>query len=204
MIVNSVLKTNNKFFVFEGVNGSGKSTLIDKLASNIPNSIKTREPGGTLLGEKLRAILQVDKEPISGLTELFLFQADRSHHVEYMKGELASGKTVLCDRYFYSSIAFQGAGRGLKDVEELSIKAIQGLFPACVFLLDIDPTEGLRRRGGSSEIDRFENEEIDFHTRVRNEFLRLAKHRPEPFILIDASQSREEIFNKVYSIITSC
>lgn len=204
MLVSSIQKTDNKFFVFEGVNGSGKSSLIDRLTKEIPNSIRTREPGGTPLGEKLRQILQVDKEPISGLTELFLFQADRAHHVEFLKAELAKGKTIFCDRYFYSSIAFQGAGRGLKDVEELSIKAIQGLLPACVFLLDLDPIEGLKRREGLLEIDRFEGEELEFHKRVREEFLRLAKIRPEPFVLIDATKSREEIFNSVYSIISSC
>ncbi len=204
MLVSSIPKTDNRFFVFEGVNGSGKSSLIDRLNREIPNSIKTREPGGTPLGEKLRQILQVDKEPISSLTELFLFQADRAHHVDFIKTELKKGKTVFCDRYFYSSIAFQGAGRGLMDVEELSMKAIQGLLPACVFLLDLDPVEGLKRREGLSEIDRFEGEQLEFHKRVRAEFLRLAKTRPEPFILIDATKSREEIFNSVYRIIGSC
>jgi dTMP kinase len=204
MLVTSISKTENRFFVFEGVNGSGKSSLIDRLSKEIPNSLKTREPGGTPLGEKLRNILQVEKEPISGLTELFLFQADRAHHVEYMKAELSKGKTVLCDRYFYSSVAFQGAGRGIDNVEELSLKAIQGLFPACVFLLDLDPLEGLKRRRGLDEVDRFESEELDFHRRVRQEFLRLAKERAEPFIVIDATESKEKIFQRVYSIITSC
>ena len=203
------------FIVFEGVNGCGKSTLMKRLAENLladdREVICTREPGGTPLGVELRALVQEGKAgKISEKAELFLFAADRAEHVSrVVRPAIESGKIVLSDRYFYSSIAFQGYGRGidLALISRVCEEAISGLHPDLVVLLDLDPREGLRRiqtqrnlieDGGA---DTFEQEKIDFHERLRKGFLEIAHSSPTPFLIIDASKSPDAVFSEALNVI---
>lgn len=198
----------NGFIVFEGVNGAGKSTLLSKVAEYLQEQkqevVLTREPGATALGKSIRKLLMnSDSGSISPLAELFLFSADRNQHVETLiKPALNLGKRVLADRYFYSTIAFQGYGRELDigSVQDICRYAVQGLYPDLVILLDLDPVIGLERarlRSGSSqksERDAFEEEELGFHRRLREGFLKIADQSAQKFLVIDASQSAARIF----------
>jgi dTMP kinase len=197
------------FIVFEGVNGGGKSSLIKAVSEALEarQHIVSREPGATPLGVEIRALLLAHKagKP-SPTTELLLFSADRSHHVDtVVTPALNEKKMVLCDRYFYSTLAFQGYGRGipLQEIETISQIATKNLMPDFVVLLDLDPATGLRRTKGrtSDGKDAFEDEELAFHTRLRNGFLTMAETRPEPFFVIDANKPKEAVFDEVISLI---
>ena len=203
------------FIVLDGVNGCGKSTLQKRLANAIKakgrEALCTREPGGTPLGKELRALVQEGKAgKISERAELFIFAADRAEHVSTLiRPALDEGKIVLCDRYFYSTIAFQGYGRGLDMDLTMHVceEAISGLYPDIVLLLDLDPREGLlriekNRKGGSEECtDTFEQEKIDFHERLRKGFLEVAKGSQTPFIVLDASKSPDAVFSEALSVV---
>lgn len=212
-----------KFIVFEGVNGAGKSTLIDSLAQHLTHAgasvVRTFEPGATDLGKRIRPlILEAPKGSVSELAELFLFSADRNQHVEkVIRPAIYQGNTILCDRYFYSTLAFQGYGRGLPMdiITEVSNSAIAGVVPDLVVLLDLDPEEGLRRirfsqcsvtstfsKDGGHPKDGFEDEEISFHNRIRSGFLNIAADRPEPFIVLDATRHPKELFEEVVNYLT--
>lgn len=202
------------FIVLEGVNGAGKTTLQKKLSELVQSlgrkCISTREPGATELGKAIRPLLLSWKgEPISHLAELFLFAADRNEHVEkVIRPSLNQGSVVISDRYYYSTEAFQGAGRKLnKDtVHSLMLQTIAGVVPDLVVLLDLDPKEGLRRTSGRTNLgteDSFELEALEFHQSIRDSFLDLAKSLPEPFLVINAEKSPEEIFSEVESVLRS-
>ncbi|MCB0340067.1 MAG: dTMP kinase [Bdellovibrionales bacterium] len=193
------------FIVLEGVNGAGKSTLQLALAEYLRHRgllvETTREPGATSLGQKLRPILLSSKrEGFSKLTELFLFAADRSEHVgRLITPMLDKGISVLSDRYYYSTVAFQGYGNGtdLQLIEKINRLAINKVLPDLVILLDLEPSEGLRRnRSQGEDGDSFEYESISYHQRIRNGFLEMAKDYPEPFWVLDASQPAETIFDQ--------
>lgn len=198
----------NRFIVIEGLNGSGKSTLIKAIAPKLEaldkRVLETREPGGSRLGLKLREILLSNsRDRPSKLSELFLFAADRAEHVEsVLQPALAENKIVLCDRYFYSTIAFQGFGRNLPlDIVEATCDlAIQNLLPDLVIMLDIEPELGLRRNSEKAD-DAFETEQVEFHDRVRKGFLSLAEQRKEAFLVLDASKSPEHIANTAWRVI---
>lgn len=197
------------FVVFEGVNGSGKSSLISRLSVSLASEnrqvIATREPGGTKLGDTLREILQEFKSgKLSPISELLLFAADRAQHVEeVLKPAISNRSLVLCDRYYYSTLAFQGYGRGLDIslINSVCSTAIQGLTPDLVILLDLDPKTGLSRTKGRGIEDTFEAESIAFHTRVRNGFLEVAKSASEPFLIVDANKSADEVYDYVRKAI---
>lgn len=194
------------FVVLEGVNGAGKSTLQKKLAEALiklgVDPICTREPGGTKLGLELRALLQEDRVGrLSEVAELLLFGADRAQHVdEIIRSAIHKKRFVISDRYFYSTVAFQGFGRGLNLdlVEQINKSAVRDCFPDLVLLLDLDPNEGLRRNTSlaSNKLlkDTFENENIAFHTRIRDGFLKIAQDSQTPFVLINASKEPESVF----------
>jgi dTMP kinase len=158
----------------------------------------TREPGGTELGNQLRQILLANETGhISPRAEALLYAADRAHHVYSMiKPALESGDVVITDRYFDSSIAYQGAGRVLlpAEVARISRWATEHLTPTLTVVLDIPASIGLGRVG---EPDRLESEPVEFHERVRNEFLNLARVDPERYLVVDATQSPEAIFEVV-------
>ena len=192
------------FITFEGPEGAGKSTQIQRLAAYLTGrGIKvccTREPGGTPLAERLRAVIKQysGKEPIADLTELLLIEAARVQHVrEVILPALAAGKTVICDRFFDSTTAYQGGARHLDGttIAVLNRLAAAGREPDLTFLLDLPPEVGFARiRSRESEgFDRFEHEDLAFHRAVRAAFLRLAQAAPERVRVIDAALDRETI-----------
>jgi len=191
------------FLVLEGVNGAGKTTLqssiIDHLSAAGRQTVRTREPGSTKLGEQIRAILLSGAERPCPRSELLLFAADRAEHVEKtIRPALAAGSFVISDRYLYSTTAFQGYGRELDlgMVETINRTAIDGLEPDFVILLDLDAAEGLRRsakRGDAAE-DAFEAEALAFHERLRRGFLKIAAESKTPFVVLDATATPGQIF----------
>ncbi len=200
------------FITFEGGEGCGKSThiktLFEKLESAGVECVLTREPGGTPLSEKIRELLLSAKEGcgMCPRTELLLFEAARSQHVEQtIKPALALGKTVVCDRFFDSTTAYQGAARKLElaDVEWLNKFATQGLAPDLTIVLDIPVEEGLTRakKRDADKSDRMGSEECAFYENVRNAFLKLAKANPERFAVVSAAGSKEETFAKIWEAV---
>lgn len=190
------------FIAFEGGEGSGKSTqsrrLGEWLESQGETVLLTREPGGTDLGNKLRAILLGHETgAISARSEALMYAADRAHHVDsVIKPALAAGSVVITDRYIDSSIAYQGAGRVLlpSEVARISRWATDHLTPTLTVVLDIPASIGL---GRVVEPDRLESEPTEFHERVRNEFLNLARLDPERYLVVDATASMEVIFGAI-------
>ena len=160
--------------------------------------LRTREPGGTPVGEKLRAlVLEHGHGEIDARTEALIFSASRAAHVEQViRPALERGEVVLCDRFIDSSVAYQGAGRGLglAEVRELNLWATERLLPDLTVLLDVAPQQGRdRRTAGDAAEDRLESEPDDFHSRIRAAFLELAGAAPEKYLVLDASAAREEL-----------
>lgn len=192
------------FISIEGPDGSGKSTQLKNIESffNERNLevIFTREPGGTLIGEKIREIL-LDKANIGmdSMTEAMLYAAARAQHVsQVIKPALEQGKVVVCDRFVDSSIAYQGFGRGLGDcVADINSYAIRDCMPDVTFLMRLDPRIG-KNRIGNREQDRLELEKEAFHTSVFEGYLEIERTNPERVFGIDASRSIEEIKYDIY------
>jgi dTMP kinase len=204
------MKNKGCFITFEGGEGVGKTTLINKIEEYLQSInkdyISTREPGGTPLGEDVRKILlsQDRKMFMSQYTELTLFLASRSQHIEQViLPAIQSNKIVLCDRFNDSSVAYQGHARGLgmDIVKQFCSFISQGLEPDLTFYLDLDPEIGLFKRKKRDEHDRIEAEEINFHNKIRDGFLIIAKNNPTRFHVIDARQTKEEVFEEVISSI---
>ncbi len=202
------------FITFEGPEGAGKSTQVELLCnvfeSNKISYIKTREPGGTVFAEKIRAILKdTDLNNILSVrTEALLFQAARAQHVyEKIKPALDLGKVVVCDRYADSSVVYQGIARGLgkKEIEILNNFSTCNLVPDLTILLDIDPEIGLKRadfrESGDVKKDRFEEQGIDFHTMVRKSFLALAKENSKRYRVVPADLGVQLIHNKIITLL---
>lgn len=200
-------RSNGLFVVLEGGDGAGKSTLMRKIESFFKKRsvalIKTREPGGTPLAERIRELILAHSKPgfeIDARTELFLYEAARSHHVAHViEPALRAGKTVLCDRFTFSSLAYQGIGRGLglDTVETLNRVATQGRRPDAVILLDISPKKAEERRSKRGMGNRLDSESRSFHRKVRNAFLKIAKKNKDISIVLDATRSPEEIFEQL-------
>ncbi len=188
------------FITFEGGEGSGKTlqarALYRRLSQLAMPVLLTHEPGGTLLGKKLARWLRWAQDTdISPLTELLMFNASRAQLLnEAVQPNLKEGKVVICDRYTDSTTAYQGYGRGLnlEMVKAVNNAATQGLTPSLTVLLDMPAKEGLARKG-SKRRDRFEQEEIAFHRRVREGYLKMAASEPERWLVVDASQSKAKI-----------
>ena len=194
------------FITFEGGDGSGKSTQIqsvrDWFESRGREVIVTREPGGTELGTEIRRLVQNGPEDVDARTEALLYAADRAYHVATVIGPaLERGAVVLGDRYIDSSLAYQGAARslGVDEIASLSAWATQGLYPSLTFLLDLPPEVGARRRTDAP--DRMERESMDFHERVRHEYLRLADAEPERIVVIDAVGTVDEVFSEIRGVL---
>jgi dTMP kinase len=201
------------FITFEGGEGSGKSVqaraLYKRLSQLAIPALLTHEPGGTPLGRKLRYWLKRVEGDISPLTELLLFNASRAQLVgEVIKPGLKEGKVVICDRYADSTTAYQSYGRGLdlEMVTTVNNAATGGLKPDLTVLLDISAADGLARKR-ARKYDRFEQEEIAFHHRVREGYRKLAEDEPQRWLVIDATKSKEEIagiiWQKVRQLISS-
>ena len=200
-----------KFITFEGIDGCGKTTQLKLLERHLAEQgipfISTREPGGTPIGRRIRAVLlDVSDDPVEPLAELLLYAADRAQHVrQLILPALAAGNVVLSDRYADATIAYQGYGRGfdLPLVEELMALATGGLKPDLTLLFDLEVQQGLRRVHGRSggnqtaqpaeQPDRLDLEPSEFHERVRQGYLALAAREPERFRLIPAAGSIEEV-----------
>jgi dTMP kinase len=188
------------FLTFEGGDGSGKSTqsalLAEWLEQQGQTVVLTREPGGTELGDEIRDIVLHRRGHIVPRAEALLYAADRAHHIATkVRPALERGDIVLQDRYLDSSVAYQGAGRILvpDEVRRLSLWAAENLLPDLTVLLDLDESIGRDRLKARTKYDRLEDEEQDFHARVRAAYLELAKAEPERFLVLDATDSVESL-----------
>lgn len=183
-----------RLITFEGTEGAGKSTLIASVAAVLRERgvevVTTREPGGSLVAERIRkVILDSEMEP---WTEAFLYEAARAEHLgKTLKPALAAGAIVLCDRYTDSTLAYQGAARGLdwKTLRTLNRIATEGLVPHLTVFVDIDPAAGLR---DAKDPNRFEAEGIRFQTTVRKGFLKIVREEPKRFVKIRARSGTPE------------
>ena len=191
------------FITFEGIDGVGKSTQLDLLQSWLEGRgrevLRTLEPGGTELGQEIRHLLLHRKGDVAARAEALLYAADRAHHVATkIRPALASGKVVLSDRYFDSSVAYQGAARELdvNEVRNISLWAVDNLIPDLTVLLDLDAHAAiLRRNKTGTEPDRLEREKVDFFERARSQYLELAKE--SRFLVVDATLSIDEIQDQI-------
>lgn len=200
------------FITFEGIDGSGKSThlrlLANFLQSHGVDAVLTREPGGTPVGNRLRAALLDAQEEVDPLTELLVFAADRAQHVRrVLRPAIEAGRVVISDRYADATVAYQGGGRGFSAelISEIVGLATEGLKPDLTLLFDLSVTESntrtRRRTNGNQAGDRLDGETAEFHTRVRNAYLRLAETEPDRVKVIETNQSLEETQERVREII---
>ena len=193
------------FITFEGIDGVGKSTQIDLVQTWLESKgldyIRSFEPGGTELGQEIRHLLLHRKGDVSARSEALLYAADRAHHVATkIKPALEAGKVVLGDRYFDSSVAYQGAARelDLNEVREISLWAIDRLLPDVTILLDLDAEKAMQRRSQTGTgPDRLEQEKVDFFERAREAYLTLAQNEPDRFVVLDASERVQQISEKL-------
>jgi dTMP kinase len=186
------------FVAFEGGEGVGKSTQIARAADWLRTCgrtvLETREPGGTPLGMELRRLVLDPGADVTPRAEALLYAADRAHHVDtVIRPALEAGQDVLTDRYVDSTLAYQGAGRGLDDARRITEWATGGLLPDLTVLLDLDPRVGLHRAGARAALDRIEAASLDFHEAVRAGFLALAGEAPGRYAVIDAALPEEAI-----------
>lgn len=200
------------FITFEGIDGSGKSTqlrlLSNFLVSNGCIPLLTREPGGTQLGLRLRAALLDAHEEVDPLTELLVFAADRAQHVRRkLRPALETGSVVISDRYADATVAYQGAGRGFPPelISEIVQLATDGLKPDLTLLFDVSVEESTSRTSlrstARNKRDRLDIEHADFHTRVREAYLKIAAAEPERVKVVDTSGPVEKTHQLVKSVI---
>ena len=203
------------FVTFEGPEGSGKTTQIALLESALCamgyDIVCTREPGGTSIGEQVRAVLHsLDNQEMLPRAEILLYSAARAQHVgELIAPSLARGCVVLCDRYAESTLAYQGYGHGLdlEDLGQITRFATEGLRPSLIVYLDLDVTVGLQRKRvdhdhGSGEWNRMDQLELAFHQRVRDGYLQMAQQDPSRWVIVDAKQSIEDTHRYILSRLT--
>ena len=201
------------FITLEGPEGSGKTTAVEAAVKALQEKgyeiVRTREPGGTPIAEQIRnVILDKANTSMDPRTEALLYAASRRQHlVEKVWPAIKEGKIVICDRYLDSSLAYQGGARGLgvDNVLNINMFATEGTFPDLTLLFDIEPEIGLARIAANAnrEVNRLDLEKLDFHNKVRNTFLELAKRYPERFVIIDASKSQEEVAKATLDVMLS-
>lgn len=201
------------FITVEGPDGAGKSTLIQRLEKKLLEELKvplvrTREPGGSEIAEKIRGVILDPKNTaMDDRTEALLYAASRRQHImEKIQPSLTEGKVVLCDRFVDSSIAYQGAGRGIgvEEIATLNRFATEDLTPDMTLYLDVDAQVGLNRiasKDSNRQKDRLELEAISFHNRVREAYRVLLEKHPERIHLIDASQNADSVFADAWEIL---
>jgi dTMP kinase len=203
-----------KLITFEGIEGCGKSTQIELAAAWLKSQniscFMTREPGGTAVGMEIRKILLSEKTTeLFPLSEALLYFADRFQHIrEVLDPHLEAGDSVLCDRYHDSTVAYQGYARNLsiRLLDRIWKDSGINLHPDLTFLFDLPPEIGLQRslqklKKQNLDESRFEKESIEFHTKVRNGFLTIAKFNPERFVVLDAKRNPDEIQDDVVSAL---
>jgi dTMP kinase len=194
------------FVTFEGIEGSGKSTQAERLYSWLTSQgydcVFTREPGGTNISKKIREVLlDTENKALCGLAELFLYLADRAQDVaEVINPALSAGKIVIADRFFDSTVAYQGKGRGIsqRSIEDLNAMATQGVKPDLTILVDISPEDGLARL---QHRDRMESEPDDFHHRVRTRYLEIADRDHDRVRVLDGTLAADEIEKQVRELV---
>ncbi|MCM3614612.1 dTMP kinase [Microbacterium enclense] len=199
------------FITFEGGDGAGKTTQAALLEQWVRtrgrNVVRTREPGGTEVGLRIRDIVLHHRGHIDPRAEALLYAADRAHHIAtHVRPAVARGDVVIQDRYLDSSVAYQGAGRVLDadDVRALSLWATDGLLPDLTVLLDLDPADARRRLDADDKpFDRLEAEKEEFHARVRDGFLALASAEPGRFLVLDARAAPDELAAQVQDAVTA-
>jgi len=193
------------WITLEGGDGSGKTTQSNLLAEWLEGTgravVRTREPGGSEVGQLIRDIVLHHRGDIAPRAEALLYAADRAHHVAtVVRPALGRGDIVLQDRYLDSSVAYQGAGRVLdaSEIRDLSLWAAEGALPDLTILLDLDPAEARARLDSADKpFDRLEAEQEEFHGRVRDAFLDLAKAEPDRFLVLDAAAAPETIAERI-------
>ncbi len=202
--------TPGYFISLEGCEGSGKTTQFNLLAEKLTNlnyDVKlTREPGGTEIGKKIRSILlDFQNANINSKSEILLYAADRAQDIqENIKPALQKGKIVLADRFAASNLVYQGYGRrgDLDMIQKINDWVVGEYYPDLTIILDIDVEIGLARARSISEVkDRLEEEKIEFHHRVREGYRKLAQKKEDQFILVDAECGKQELAQKIFSII---
>ncbi len=200
--------TRGLFITLEGGEGAGKSTSLAFVESLLRERgrevVVTREPGGTPLGEKLRALLLHGSDSIASDTELLMMFAARAEHLaSVIRPALARGACVLCDRFTDATYAYQGGGRGVSmpRIRALEDWVQQGLKPDLTLLLDIPVVQGLARAGQRSEPDRFEREQQAFLERVRNAYLEAAVREPQRIKVIDAAQDIAAVQEQLRTVL---
>ena len=198
------------FITLEGGDGAGKSTQMNNIEKYFEergySCVRTREPGGTSIGEALREILlSPNTKNMTDVAEMMIFAAQRAQHVrELIRPAVEDGKIVICDRFVDSSIAYQHYGRELGDVvDRVNDIAIDGLIPDITFWMDINPEAGRERIGQreDSSLDRLEREKMDFHYRVYNGYKQLCEKHPDRFKRIDATRTIEEMRDEIYGYL---
>jgi dTMP kinase len=200
-----------QFITVEGPDGAGKSTILKELYRKLIEEgfevVQTREPGGVSIAEQIReVILNKDNTAMDIRTEALLYAAARRQHlVEIVIPALEKGSIVICDRFIDSSLAYQGNGRGIGMTEVMNINqfAIEDKMPDLTLYFDISPEEGLKRiaRHDGREVNRLDLESLDFHQKVYEGYQSLIKQYPDRIKVIDASKSKEEVFEQAYDIV---
>lgn len=194
------------FITFEGADGCGKTTQINMLKNYLENQgyqvVLTREPGAKGLGEKVREILLNYEGAVSDRCESFLFLADRAQNIDIIVNPAVNeGKIVLCDRHIDSTVAYQGYGRGL-DIDRIKMLnniATNGRKPDLTIVFDIDVETSMQRVGKNK--DRMESAGIEFHNRVRDGYLKIAKEEPERIKVVNSIQTVNDVFEEVKKIV---
>lgn len=215
MLMNKLQKPS-LFITFEGGEGAGKTSLIDFIERELSDlglpTLRTREPGGTLLGEQIRSwLLSHGQAPICPKAELLMFLAARAQHIhEVIVPALASGKIVLCDRFNDSTIAYQGAGRklGVEWVTNLCKEVCGDVLPDLTLYLDVDPHVGLARSRGVNKdtapkgnVDRIEAEKMQFHDDVRQAFIAISRAEPGRLHIIDANRPQQTVLEAAKQLV---
>lgn len=206
------IKVSGIFITIEGPDGAGKTSVISELYPRLQliakkGIIKTREPGGIRIAEKIRQIiLDPRNEEMDERTEALLYAAARRQHlVEVILPALNEGKIIICDRFVDSSLAYQGAGRriGMSEIAQINEFATEGTTPHFTLYLDVDSDTGLRRiqQNRTHQIDRLDSEGLEFHQRVRHAYLKIAEENPERITKIDARMGLQEVVDKSFAAI---
>lgn len=198
-----------KFITVEGTDGSGKSTqlklLMDYLGTKNCDVVFTREPGGTEISEKIRdVILDINNKEMTDMTEALLYAAARAQHVQQkIIPAINEGKVVICDRFVDSSIAYQGAARGLgtDNIMQINRFALNGIMPDLTLFFDLPPEKGILRKKNEKELDRLESEKLDFHVNVYEGYKKLCSQYPDRIKVISADDTVENINRQVIEII---
>lgn len=198
------------FITLEGPEGSGKTSqlalLVEFLRQQGYTVLATREPGGTQIGDQIRAVLSdLDNQDMRPRTELLLFQASRAQLVEQViRPHLQQGGIVLCDRYADSTLAYQGYGHQtfpLEQVQAIINFATGGLKPDLTLLLDVDVKAGLERRAQGGDWNRLDAYQLEFHQRVRRGYLQMAQAEPQRWVVIDAARSMDEVQEEIREVV---